>query len=137
MNKNKTKPTSASVTEFLNSIENKGRREDSFILLEIFNRATGLEPVLWGDSMVGYGQYHYKYETGWEGDAFLTGFSPRKAQMVVYIGVKQHTKQLKKIGKHKQSVACLYLPRLSKIDLKVLEEIIIEDFRRSKELYTD
>ena len=136
MSKNKTKPTSASVTEFLNSIENKGRREDSFILLEIFNRATGLEPVLWGDSMVGYGQYHYKYKTGWEGDAFLTGFSPRKAQMVVYIGVKQHTEKLKKIGKHKQSVACLYLPRLSKIDLRVLEEIIIEDFRRSKELYT-
>ena len=135
MSKNKTKPTDVSVTEFINSIEHQGRREDAFVLLELFNRVTGLEPVMWGETMIGYGHYHYKYESGWEGDAFLIGFSPRKAQMVVYISVKRYQEQLKKLGKHKSSVACLYLSRISNIDLKVLEEIITDDFQRMKELY--
>ena len=139
MSENKTQPTKASVTEFLNSIEHQGRREDSFVLLELFNRVTGLEPVMWGDSMVGYGQYHYKYKSGREGDFFLTGFSPRKAQMTIYImpGFKQYTEQLKKLGKHKNSVSCLYVSRISNIDLKILEELIVDSVKRMREIYPD
>ena len=135
MSENKTKPTKASVIEFLNSVEHQGRREDSFALLKLFNRVTGIKPVMWGESIIGYGQYHYKYESGREGDSCLIGFSPRKAQLVIYINVKRYTRLLQKLGKHKSSVACLYITRLSNIDLEVLEEIIADDFQYMKKKY--
>lgn len=137
MSDNKTKPTRASVTKFINAVEHKGRREDAVALLEFMNRITGLKPQMWGDSLIGYGRYNYKYKSGHEGEFFLTGFSPRKAQMTVYImpGFKQYAKQLTKLGKHKHTVCCLYINRLADIDMKVLEEIVVDSVKRMREMY--
>lgn len=142
MGENKTKQTDLSVSKFIDSIEHEGRREDARILLEFMNRVTGMEPRLWGDSMIGYGKYHYKYKSGREGDFFLTGFSPRKANMTIYImpsghGLKEYREQLAKLGKHKSSVSCLYVNRISDIDLEVLEELVTDSVRRMREFYPD
>lgn len=122
----KTKPTKVSVTQFIASVPDERRRAEARALLKVFKAATGKRPRMWGPSIVGYGSYHYKYESGHEGDCFLAGFSPRKAAMTVYIvsGFKEFGPLLKKLGKHKKSVSCLYIPRLSDVDLKVLEVMI-------------
>ncbi|MEP3280269.1 MAG: DUF1801 domain-containing protein [Stappiaceae bacterium] len=136
---NKTVPTGASVTEFLNGVEHRGRREDSYILLDMVRRITGAEPQMWGESIVGFGTYRYKYESGREGEFLLTGFSPRKARMTIYImpGFKQYAEQLAQLGKHKHSVSCLYVGRLRAIDLNILETIIDDSVKRMKEIYPD
>jgi hypothetical protein len=136
-NENKTKSTRASVTAFLESVAHDGRREDAFVLLDLMNRITGAEPRMWGDSIVGYGQYHYRYDSGREGDFFLTGFSPRKANLTVYVlpGFKPYKEQLAHLGRHKHSSSCLYLGRLSGIDLDVLSEIIADSILRMKDMY--
>jgi len=102
-------------------------------------RATGFDPRIWGDSMVGYGQYRYKYKSGHGGEHFLTGFSPRKSAMSIYVmpGFKQYEKQLALLGKHKHSVSCLYVTRLANIDLGVLENIVADSVSRMKKLYPD
>lgn len=125
----KTKVNDGSVENFLNSVENDTRRADGFTLLEIFNRATGEKPKLWGTSIVGYGMYHYKSErSSQEGDWPLTGFSPRKQSLTLYIMMpgtdKPSDDLLTKLGKHKKSVGCLYINKLADVDLAVLEEII-------------
>ncbi len=133
---NKTQRTTASVEDFIAAVEHKGRREDSLILLELMKRATGFEPAMWGDSIVGFGEYHYKYDSGREGDFLMTGFSPRKAAMSVYImpGFNLYEEQLARLGKHKHSVSCLYLSRLDKLDLTALEEMVVDSVRRMKEI---
>ncbi len=102
-------------------------------------RATGFDPRIWGDSMVGYGQYRYKYKSGHSGEYFLTGFSPRKSAMSIYVmpGFKQYEKQLALLGKHGHSVSCLYVTRLANIDLGVLENIVADSVSRMKKLYPD
>jgi hypothetical protein len=136
MSDNKTVPTDASVEDFLNAVEHPGRREDAFLLLDLFKRVTGAKPVMWGPSMVGFGRYHYVYDSGREGDFFLTGFSPRKANMAVYImpGFKPYRAELEKLGKHRHSVSCLYLGRLSGVDLDVLTGIVSDSTRRMLEI---
>ena len=133
---NKTQRTTASVEDFIAAVEHKGRREDSLILLELMKRATGFEPAMWGDSIVGFGEYHYMYDSGREGDFLMTGFSPRKAAMSVYImpGFNLYEEQLARLGKHKHSVSCLYLSRLDKLDLTALEEMVVDSVRRMKEI---
>lgn len=131
----KTVPTGASVTAFLWAIENPRRREDAQLIKQMMGGVTGLRPKMWGPSIVGYGKYHYKYASGREGDFFLTGFSPRKAAMTVYIipGFKSYGDLLAKLGPHKHSSSCLYLPSLDKVDLKVLEKLIatsVKDMRK-------
>ena len=122
----KTKPTDASPTKFVNAIEDETKRKDCKQLMKMMKAATGKRPKMWGDSIVGYGSYHYKYKSGREGDWFLTGFAPRKRELSIYImdGFKPHSKLLKKLGKHKTSVCCLYIKKLDDIDLDVLQQII-------------
>jgi hypothetical protein len=129
----KTKPTSANVEEFINNIKDEQKRKDSFVLLEMMKKATGEEPVLWSSSLIGFGNKRYKSErTGREVDWLLIGFSPRKANLSLYlsIGINEHADALKKLGKHKTGVGCLYINKLEEIDLKVLKEIINASLKR-------
>lgn len=134
----KTQKNKASVTAFINAVENEQRRKDAKELLKIFKEATGMKPIMWGTSIIGFGQYHYKSDRSTqEGDWPLTGFSPRKANMTVYImpGFKDYKKQLEKIGKHKTSVSCLYFTKLDNIDTTILKQIIKDSVAKMKKMY--
>ncbi len=127
MAQNKTRATDLSVQAFLEATENPKRREDAFALDALFRRITGYQPKMWGPSMVGYGSYHYIYESGREGDFLATGFAPRKANLSIYImpGYQDYSSILARLGKHKTGKSCLYLNNLSDVDLSVLEELIL------------
>jgi hypothetical protein len=123
----KTQPTAASVTDYINSIENKQKRNDSLVLVEIMQNATGETPILWSNSIIGFGIKRYKSPaTGREVDWLKMGFAPRKANLSVYIsvGIKEHAEALAKLGKHKTGVGCLYINKLNDIDLEVLKGMI-------------
>ena len=137
MSENKTKPTHADVLAFLQTVEHPRRREDGLVLFDMMDRITGMKPVLWGPSLVGYGEYYYKTGSGREGLWPLTGFSPRKAAMTVYImpGFKKYADHLERLGKHRHSVSCLYITRLDNVDLQVLGEIISDSVERMKQIY--
>lgn len=123
----KTKPTSASVEDFINNINEQQKRKDSFVLLEMMKKASGEKPVLWSNSIIGFGNKRYKSPTtGREVDWLLIGFSPRKANLSLYIsaGIKEHAESLKKLGKHKTGAGCLYINKLEDVDLKVLKGMI-------------
>jgi hypothetical protein len=139
MAKNKTKETQKSVAAFIKSLPNETRRKDGLRLLEIFKRQTGCEPKMWGPSIIGFGKYHYKYESGHEGDAPLAAFSPRSASLVLYLSGKFENREelLKKLGKHKISKACLYINKLDDINIEVLVQMISNSYRRSREQYAD
>jgi len=126
MAENKTKPTDVSVDEFLASVENDRRRDDAMTVCKMMQEITGEEPAMWGPTMVGFGTYHYKYDSGREGDWFVAGFAPRKASLVVYImsGFKRHDVLMKKLGKHKTGGSCLYINKLSDVDMDILRELI-------------
>ncbi|MBT8039720.1 MAG: DUF1801 domain-containing protein [Xanthomonadales bacterium] len=134
MTQNKTVQTDTDVEAFIGAVDNERKRRDSRELIEMMRRATGREPKLWGSSLVGFGQYHYRYESGREGDFFLTGFSPRKAALTVYIipGFTRYEDQLKQLGPHKTGKSCLYIRNLDAVDRKVLEHIVHDsvDFMR-------
>lgn len=130
----KTKETEASVEDFLNSVENDERRSDAFRVLEMYKRATGEEPKMWGPAIVGFGHRHLKYESGREFDWMIAAFSPRKANMTLYV-ICDSPKQpdlLAKLGKHTSSVSCLYIKRLSDVDEKVLESIIKDCYEHTQ-----
>ena len=134
----KTKKTGASVPTFLKSVENEQRRRDSIELLEIFKQVTKMSPKLWGDSIVGFGEYHYKSErSSQEGDWPLTGFSPRKRSMTVYImpGFTDYQELLSKLGQHKTSVSCIYFNKLDNVDVKILKQIIQRSVADMKKIY--
>ncbi|KAA3609239.1 MAG: DUF1801 domain-containing protein [Calditrichaeota bacterium] len=122
----KTKPTKLPVTAFLDGVADEKKRRDSYTILELMQRATGAKPVMWGSSIIGFGNYHYCYDSGREGDWFLTGFSPRKQALTLYImtGFKRYDKLMQKLGKYKTGKGCLYLKKLDDVDLTVLEELI-------------
>jgi len=122
----KTKPTNQSVDVFLDSILDEQKRQDCLEILALMKRATGAEPVMWGESIVGLGLYHYKYASGREGDWPLTGFSPRKQNITLYItsGFDQFGELLKRLGKHTTSKSCLYIKRLADVDREVLEQLV-------------
>lgn len=126
MAENKTKPTTVSVDAFIASVGHDTRREDAETLNGLFQKITGWQPKMWGPSLIGYGEYHYKYETGREGDMLATGFSPRKANQVLYImpGYANFGHILDRLGKHKMGKSCLYVNKLADIDLDVLSELI-------------
>jgi hypothetical protein len=132
----KTKPNELSVEGFLNSIEDEKRRSDAYELLDLFKRITGEEPKMWGPSIVGFGSRVLKYESGRELDWMITGFSPRKTSLTLYImnGFAKYDDHLKRLGKHKTGVSCLYLKRLSDADPAVLEDLIRDsvEYVRSK-----
>lgn len=123
----KTKPTKASVDDFINNVENEQKKEDSFVLLEMMKKATKEEPVLWSSSIIGFGDKRFKSPaTGREVDWFIIGFSPRKANLSLYlnINIKQQEETLNKLGKYKTGAGCLYINKLEDIDIKVLKELI-------------
>lgn len=122
----KTKKNKLSVTKFLNSIADDQRRKDSFEVMELMKKITKEEPTMYGASIVGFGTYHYKYETGREADWFLVGFSPRKLNLTLYImtGFSKYDSLMKKLGTHSTGKSCLYIKRLEDLDKKVLAELI-------------
>jgi hypothetical protein len=133
----KTKATNASVAKFLDAIEDDERREDCLAVAKIMKKATGDDPKMWGPSIVGFGAMRYKYESGRELDWFLTGFSPRKNDLTLYImpGIDRYKELAKSLGKHKTGKSCLYIKRLSDIDQSVLREIVetsVKDMHRMK-----
>lgn len=126
MAQNKTQPTTVDVDAFLSAVEPERRREDGQALNTLFKRVTGWAPVMWGPSMIGYGSYHYRYDSGREGESLATGFSPRKSNLSIYImpGYADYSAILDRLGKHKTGKSCLYVNRLSDVDLDVLAELI-------------
>ena len=134
---NKTKATRQSVDAFINSIEDKDKRADAKKVAAIMQKVTGSKAAMWGSSIVGYGQYHYKYDSGREGDLMLVGFSPRKQALTIYIiaGFRQFESLMEKLGKFKSGKSCLYIKRLSDIDEKVLEQLIAESVKYVRKTY--
>lgn len=123
----KTKPTAASVEDFIANIDDEQKRNDSFVLLEMMKKATGEDPVLWSNSIIGFGNKRYKSAaTGREVDWLQIGFSPRKANLSLYLSVnlEEHAPSLEKLGKHKRGVGCLYINKLADIDMKILKGMI-------------
>lgn len=137
MAENKTKPNEGDVDAYLNGLEDDRQRLDSFVLLELMKEVTGEEPKLWGGTIVGFGQYHYKYESGREGDWFLTGFAPRKGKLSVYImpGFNDYHELLEKLGPHKTGQSCLYLKTLEKADMDVLRRLVERSVAYMREKY--
>lgn len=133
MPENKTQETSADVRSFLDTIDNTTRREDAFALLELMTRITGVEPKMWGPAIIGFGKYHYRYESGREGDMLRVGFSPRKANLAIYLIAKDDHYQtlLSRLGKHKTGASCLYVNKLADVDRQVLETLVARSWEQS------
>ncbi|MWV28355.1 DUF1801 domain-containing protein [Aurantiacibacter rhizosphaerae] len=132
MSENKTRPTATTVESFIDSVDHARKREEAHELDAMFRRVTGHAPVMWGDSMIGYGSYHYRYDSGREGDFLRTGFSPRKAKHSIYLmggyceaeTAKRNEELLARLGKHSRGKSCLYINKLADVDLGVLEELV-------------
>ncbi|MFK8032017.1 MAG: DUF1801 domain-containing protein [Gammaproteobacteria bacterium] len=137
MAENKTKETTQSVTAFLNSIEPAQKRKDAKAIAAIMRKASGERAKMWGASIVGYGRYHYKYDSGREGDSLRVGFSPRKQSTTVYIipGFNGFSGLLKKLGKHKVTKSCLYINKLDDVNVEVLTEIIEKSLKIMSKKY--
>jgi hypothetical protein len=131
----KTKVNDADVEKFLDSVDNEGKRNDSYEMLKLMKQATKEEPKMWGASIIGFGSYHYKGAGGREGDWMLTGFSPRKQALTVYLmhGMEENADLLKKLGKHKIGKGCLYINKLDDVDRKVLKELVTVSYKRMKQ----
>lgn len=138
MAENKTKPEKKSVLDFINSVEDETKKKDSLFLLELFKSITKEEAVMWGPSIIGFGEYHYKYASGREGDFLISGFSPRKAALTLYlIGCMENefAPLMEKLGKYKKSVGCIYVKELANIDLDVLKKLIAVSYEFMKAKY--
>ena len=133
----KTKETKSSVTRFIDDIADKQKRLDSAVIIKLMQEVTKSEPRMWGSSIVGFGSYHYKYESGHEGDMCLVGFSPRKQNLTLYVmpGSGQHAGLLKRLGKIKTGKACIYIKRLDDIDLGILRKLIRQSVKHLVERY--
>lgn len=139
MSELKTTVNDAGVEDFINTVGDRTKQQDSLVLLEMFTRITGEKPKMWGTSIIGFGQYHYKSErSSQEGDWMLTGFSPRKANLTLYImpGFDEYQGLLKDLGKHKTSVGCLYIHKLADVDTKVLEKLVRQSYEDMKKQYS-
>lgn len=132
----KTVETALSVAGFVKKIDDPQRQADCNQLVEIMKKQTGFEPKMWGPSIIGFGSYHYKYESGHEGDAPMVGFSPRKSEFSLYIpNFEGKEKLLEKFGKHKTAKACVYIKKLADVDVKVLEKLVTSSVKHYKEKY--
>jgi hypothetical protein len=139
MSEIKTQVNDASVADFINALPDEAKRQDSEVLLHLFSKVTGEQPKMWGTSIVGFGKYHYKSErSSQEGDWMLTGFSPRKQNLTLYImnGFDDYKDLLEKLGKHKISVGCLYINKLADVDLNVLEALVKKSFAAMKKQHS-
>lgn len=133
----KTRENDASVQAFLDSVMPERRRDDCLVIDALMRRVTGWEPKMWGDSIVGFGRYHYKYNSGREGDWFITGYAPRKAALTIYImpGFGNFGPLMDRLGKYRTGRACLYVTRLENIDLGVLEDLVRESVETMGRIY--
>jgi len=131
--------TGASVDAFVAAIDDPVKRRDSESLITLMRRVSGEAPAMWGSAMIGFGRYHYKYESGREGDAFVVGFSPRKAALTLYLmlGLGDHGELLGRLGKHTTGKGCLYVKRLADVDETVLEELVTKSVAAMREKYPD
>ena len=137
MSELKTKQNNASVSEFLSSITDKEKQKDCRTVMKLMREVTGKRAKMWGTSIVGFGSYHYKYKSGREGDWFVTGFSPRKQNLTIYImpGFSKYDALMKKLGKYKTAKSCLYIKRLSDVDIKVLERLVTRSVKDMARIY--
>ncbi len=137
MSELKTKETNKSVTRFLGTIADETKRNDCLELLAMMEEITNSKAKMWGDTIVGFGNYHYKYASGREGDWFVTGFSPRKQNLTIYImpGFSNYETLMTKIGKHKTSKSCLYVKRLDDLDRKILKRLVAQSVKQMCEIY--
>ena len=137
MAENKTKATEASVESYISAIEDEARRKDCEALTSLMTKATKQPPKMWGTSIVGFGSYHYKYESGREGNSCLTGFSSRKGDISIYLvaDFPGQGELLAKLGKHKMGKGCLYVRKLSDVDPKILEQLVIGTVAERKRHY--
>ncbi|MEO5889431.1 MAG: DUF1801 domain-containing protein [Ferruginibacter sp.] len=126
MAKNKTTETTKSVTEFINAVTDETKRNDSFSIIELIKNQTGLDPKMWGTSIVGFGSYHYKYNSGHEGEAPVVAFSPRKEAISLYLSLPADDREefLQKFGKHKSGKGCIYIKKLADIDTRILQQMV-------------
>jgi hypothetical protein len=137
MSNPKTKPTNLSVSKYIKEITNSSRKVDARIILTLMKKITGKKPILWGESIIGFGQYHYKYTSGREGDWPITGFSVRKSNLVIYImpGFTLFNELMSKLGKYNTGSSCLYIKKLVDIDLSILEKLICASVKEMKKRY--
>ncbi|MGE6377120.1 DUF1801 domain-containing protein [Peribacillus muralis] len=135
----KTKEMDSNVIEFIENVDNPKKRGDAYELLEVFTETTGFEAKMWGPSIIGFGSYHYKYESGHEGDAPLVGFSPRKAKISLYFSVddKQKEELLQSFGKHTAGKGCVYINKVADIEIDVLKDFINQSVKFLRETYSD
>ncbi|MFB9974199.1 DUF1801 domain-containing protein [Allobacillus sp. SKP2-8] len=133
----KTKENDHSVIEFIENVESDKKREDAYRLLDLFTETSGYEAKMWGTSIIGFGFYHYKYDTGHEGDAPLVGFSPRKARFSIYLatGDTEREELLGKLGKHKAGKGCIYVNKLQDINTDILKQLINQSIDFLKKRY--
>lgn len=134
MPENKTKPDDADPIEYLSQVEPEKKREDAFAIMTMMQEITGEPPVMWG-TMIGFGKYHYQYDSGREGDMFLTGFAPRKQNLTLYImaGFDEYDDLMSKLGKYKTGKSCLYIKKLADVDEAVLRELIQKSAQHMRE----
>jgi len=135
----KTKETNNNVIEFIEKVDNPKKRQDAYKLLEVYTETTGYKAKMWGPSIIGFGKYHYKYKSGHEGEAPLTGFSPRKSKISLYIaaGHSEREQLLNKLGKHTTGKSCIYINKVDDIDLNILKKLIEESVIFLKEYYRE
>ncbi len=133
----KTKKNKKSVSAFLKSIADDRKRKDAETIMKMMKRITNETPTMWGDSIVGFGSYHYVYDSGREGDWFVAGFAPRKRNLTLYVmsGFKRHDPLMKKLGKYKTGMSCLYITKLDDIDMDVLEDLVKESVKHMRKAY--
>lgn len=138
MSENKTRPTDASVEAFLDAVNDDGKRSDARVLVDMMAEVTGAPGVMWGSSIVGFGSYHYRYASGREGDFLEVGFSPRKRALTIYVmpGFSDYDDLLERLGKHTTGKSCLYVKRLSDIDLGALRELLERSVAYLREKHT-
>lgn len=139
MAENKTQPTERSVEDFLNDVDHETRKKDSFHLLQLMSELSGYEARMWGPSIVGFGEYHYKYDSGREGDFMRIGFAPRKSSLSLYLmpNLDGLEDKLERLGKHKIGRGCLYINKLADVDESVLKEVIEGALERMQKLYPE
>jgi hypothetical protein len=137
MSQNKTLPTRKSVELFLNGIVDDQKRQDSWVLFEMMREITGKAAQMWGNSIIGFDTYHYKYASGREGDWMLTGFSPRKKALSIYLmcDISHNSLDFESLGKHKKGKGCLYIKKLGDVHLPTLKKIIQQSITLTKEMY--
>lgn len=137
MAENKTKANKTSVAEFLSTVTQEQKRKDAETLVALFEKLVGEPAVMWGSSIIGFGQYHFKYASGREGDFMLAGFSPRKNALTLYImaGFSKYADHLARLGKYKTGKSCLYIKKLEDVDMDVLSELIVDSVEAVKKKY--